>query len=224
VSGHDAPVVRGVHGMKRRWADSTVRRGLDRPSAAWFLLPHTCHGLRATLASTVYLALGPAVCDALCEEPCDGRYTAFFRASPELLPAVLVFADAPTGSETLHRYLWLGGRQSSLTAPYTKVERAGRTISLVGAASEVPRVDLAAAAEAERAVERDARPDGWWQHRRPLRRVPATAAHPHGASARATMPINTKLSSFCEALGEHVAAVLFSARASAAPASGWKAS
>ena len=128
------PAGLGLHATKARWAEVTIRTGLDRPSAAWFVLDrtHRVPPRPATFAAAVYLAFSPSGRAALATAEGQGiRAYQVFARRPELLPVVLAFDDLPVGPVTGHRYLWLGSRPPTATAitdPYTKVERAGRII------------------------------------------------------------------------------------------------
>jgi hypothetical protein len=125
----------GLHATKARWVDSTIRAGLDRPSAAWFLIDRTPQVAPrlTTFAAAVYLALAPSGRAALAvmDGPEVLAYQVFARR-PELLPVLLAFDEMHADAKTRHRYVWLGSRPPTATATtdaYTKVERAGRIVS-----------------------------------------------------------------------------------------------
>lgn len=121
--------VLGLHGLKQRWLDDTVCNGLRRGSAAWFAVGECTPGedRHTTLAACVYHALGLSVAADMASRTAPGGYLALFESRPDQLPVILAFSDEPTGREAWRRYRWAGAPSPSLTAPYTKVERAGRT-------------------------------------------------------------------------------------------------
>jgi hypothetical protein len=144
-----------VHGMKRRWAAATVRDGLTRESAAWFVQPAGADdaGLERTLAAAAFLALAPATRTRLAAATGAGAYREFFARAGDLLPALLLFSDEPTGQETWHRYLWPGPPGPGSTYPYTKVARAGRQVGFAGRRVHVVTVDPPMLAHAETMAE-----------------------------------------------------------------------
>jgi hypothetical protein len=191
-----------IHATKARWVDRTIADGLVRPSAAWFLLEPTGARRQATFAAAIWLALGPSGRQRLCANPTT-PYRDVFHRQPDLLPALVVFFDRPTGTEVWHRYHWLGGHgREPLTDPYTKAVRAGRTVGPGLPAAGVQRVtvDDVAAAEA------DLRQDGarWWDDVPLLRKVSDmdtvdTADTGDGREAEPAAP--TRLGVVCTALG-----------------------
>lgn len=120
----------GLHGLKQRWLSDTVRDGLRRDSAAWFALrARSCaEEWQATVAACVYHALGLTVVADLASRTAPGGYLALFEAHPDQVPAILAFCDEPSSREIWRRYRWLGPPASARTAPYTKVQRAERTV------------------------------------------------------------------------------------------------
>jgi hypothetical protein len=163
----------GLHGVKRRWVERTVADGLRHDSAAWFLTPLRPGdpGLDATVAAAVYLALAPATRARLVADPGRGRYGEIFEREPGLLPDLVFFRDRPTGREALHRYVWLRSPAPSPTAPYTKVARAGREVSLRDADMWIHRGDARQLAAIEQQVDRTPGADSWWRDPGLLRRV-----------------------------------------------------
>lgn len=145
-----------IHGMKRRWAEATVEEGLIRDSAAWFVFPSHVDDVdvERTLAAAIFLALAPATRARLSAESEPGAYGNFFASAEELLPAVLFFADQPTGWEEWHRYVWTGAPQPGTTFPYTKVARAARRVRFRAGATHVAHVDRAMLARAESIADR----------------------------------------------------------------------
>jgi hypothetical protein len=129
ITRRTAVSVLGLHGLKQRWLADTVRNGLGRSSAAWFAVG-TCtssEDRHATLAACIYHALGLTVVADLASRTAPAGYRALFESHPDQLPAILAFSDEPTGREAWRRYRWVGPPTPAVTAPYTKVERAGRT-------------------------------------------------------------------------------------------------
>jgi hypothetical protein len=189
-----------LHGMKQRWRDITMRDGLTRPSAAWFLLDPSTNGeeLLTTLAVTVYLALGVTTCELLSTAREPGAYTRFFAANSGLLPTIIRFLDQPDGNEPLDRYLWLGPPTRAVTAPYTKTSRAGRTVTR-WVEPVLAEVDLSTVAALEGHLDR-----GGPQSR------PARLIHklPVGGRLREGRPLDTKVGHFCLTVAAHIAAHL----------------
>jgi hypothetical protein len=194
----------GLHGLKQRWLADTVRDGLRRGSAAWFGLYARAPGeeRHATLAACVYHALGLTVVADLAARTAPGGYRALFESHPDQLPAILVFSDEPSGREAWRRYLWVGPPEPTLTAPYTKEERAGR---MAGPWRRpwlfVP--DLAELALIERRLDRYQLANG--------------AARLVYAEDDDTPPttVDTKLARFCGAVADMAEASLFPDRAPA---------
>lgn len=187
----------GLHGLKRRRLESTVRDGLCRPSAAWFEIGsrRAPADLRATLSACVYHALGLSVVAELAEQTRPGGYAAWFRAHSGELPAVLAFPDRPTGDEIWRRYLWVGSTAPGRTAVYTKVARAGRTAGPWWR----PRVFVVRHGTI-------ARLEG------ELDRVPLAHRDTRLALAEDDAPttvVDTKLARFCGALADSIGAALF---------------
>lgn len=184
--------VLGVHAMKQRWALETRRDGLVRSSAAWFLVDAatTDDELVSTLAAAVHLGLGTATCERLAELSAPGGYARLFASDPLLLPVVLCFADQPTGRETTHRYRWLGPPASGRTAPYTKAERAGRTVPADAAAITL-EVGLTDVVEIERSLDRRGAGPG-----------PARLIARVEAGVPSVPPVVSKLAWFCLATAE----------------------
>lgn len=184
----------GLHAMKRRWLADTRRDGLCRDSAAWFLTTPPAwraEGLPTT-AAAVYLALSPAARRRLCAEAEPGAYVRLFRAEPDLLPALAAFADRPTGRETLHRYRWRAAAGGAVTAPYTKVARAGRTVGGGGWHTVQLGPDDVGRIEAD--LDRRPAAAGWYQEADLLERVECDRA---GAHSPSPSPRPTKLGEFC---------------------------
>ena len=184
--------------MKQRWAAQTVTAGLCRESAAWFLLGRHAWSTEAlpTLAVAFYLALSASTRMSLCDLAEPGNYVRVLGRSPGLVPALLLFRDAPTGNESLHRYLWLGSQEVDVTAPYTNVRRAGRSIT--------PRKDfrvvtlgLDTVRLAEREIERVRPPYSWWSAEPLIERIPSTGRNVGQGRI-------TKLGMFCERLANSV--------------------
>ena len=125
--------------------------GLCRSSAAWFALAAgtTVAQRRATLGACVFHALGLTVAADLAARTAPDGYRTFFEDHPDQRPAILAFADEPTGREVWRRYFWAGPAAPGPTAPYTKVERAGRTAG-PWPARAVFAPDLAALGRVER--------------------------------------------------------------------------
>jgi hypothetical protein len=141
-----------IHGMKRGWVGATVADGLIRDSAAWFIRPEGSDDteLVRSLAAVVFLALAPATRTLLAGLTGPSEYAAFFAANERMLPAVVLFADEPTGYERWHRYVWPGPPKAGMTFPYTKVARAGRQVRFTDRSTCVVKVrqDLVVSAEA----------------------------------------------------------------------------
>lgn len=151
-----------MHGMKRRWIDATLREGLIRDSAAWFVLPPVADDIEfdRTLAAATFLALAPAVRSRLAALTNPGSYAEFFATAEELMPAVLLFAYEPTGREEWHRYVWTGPPQPGVTFPYTKVARAARRVGFTDGRLRVVEVVPALLAEAEMIADETPAPVG----------------------------------------------------------------
>jgi len=186
----------GLHATKIRWEQPTLAGGLVRPSAAWFMIDDSFGPVNgpATWAAAVYLALGPSGRAALAQQP-DASASDVFATRPDLLPVLLVFHDEPTGDEIRHRYLWFGPRlRSAPTAPYTKVERAGRRVAGPLRVRTRLAVSVPDTAHAEQriAIARS----GWGDHEPPLARVPADGWD------RVEVGAATRVSALCEGLGE----------------------
>jgi hypothetical protein len=132
-----------VHGMKRRWAEATIRDGLVRDSAAWFVLPAGTADIRfeRTLAAALFLALAPTTRARLAAMTDPGAYDEFFGEVEGLMPALLLFSDEPTGLEEWHRYVWPGPPGPGTTGAYTKVARARRQVGFTGRRVQVVEVD-----------------------------------------------------------------------------------
>jgi hypothetical protein len=190
----------GLHATKARWVDSTIRAGLDRPSAAWFLVdraPQAAPRL-TTFAAAVYLALAPSgrAVLAATDGPGVPAYQVFARR-PELLPVLLAFDDMQAGAKARHRYVWLGSRPPTATATtdaYTKVERAGRIVKAplpVAAEFRISVDDVAA-------TRSGLRPAGaGWAHDEPLlRRI-----EPDAVSCSVTRRA-TNIADICMELGQ----------------------
>ena len=118
------PTGLGLHATKARWVDPTIRAGLDRPSAAWFLLdraPRVSPRL-TTFAAAVYLALAPSgravlaaaagrslvavVRDAHRDEQTRSLVSALLAARPDLILVEmgLPFWRPPEGTSYLATY------------------------------------------------------------------------------------------------------------------------
>jgi hypothetical protein len=168
--------VLGLHGVKRRWVEQTAADGLRRDDAAWFLTPLRPGDpeLDATVAAAVYLALAPATRARLVAKAIPGRYGRLFDREPELLPDLIFFWDRPTGRETLHRYVWQHPPVPSPTVPYTKVARAGRTVTLRDTGLWIHRGDVQQLVAVEPQVDSAPGPEPWWRDPGLLRRVEAT--------------------------------------------------
>jgi hypothetical protein len=194
----------GLHGVKRRWVETTVAHGLWRDSAAWFLTPPgSGHPeLDATVAAAVYLALGPATRARLVAHTVPGRYTDIFEREPGLLPDLIFFEDRPTGRETLHRYVWRHPAAPSLTAPYTKVARAGRDVTLRDTRVWIHRGDVEQFAAIEHHVDETPGPDSWWHDPGLLYRVEPRDPASHTPDALH----HTKMGAVCWAVARAVRA------------------
>jgi hypothetical protein len=183
--------VLGLHGTRRRWVEATVRDGLIRPSAAWFMIGPGCQlPALATFAAAIYLGFGHSGQEALRSA---NRYADALRRQPELLPVLLVFADAPTGAEIRDRYVWLGSPGARrLTEPYTNVARAGRFVGPALPVTGVMRFGLTDIAEVEDSVDL-ALPDP--SGIRLLQKVPS------GTIRSSQALFETRMAGFCAALG-----------------------
>jgi hypothetical protein len=207
VAAQRAPAgLLGLHGLKRRWLAAAVRDGLQRDSAAWFAVGERTSDeeRHATLAACVYHALGLTVAGDLASRTAPGGYQALFESHPDQLPAILAFGDEPSGREAWRRYRWVGPPTAGVTAPYTKVERAGRTAG----PWRRPRVfapGLAELAQIERTLDRGRPSSG------SARLVRATG------DDTPTAIVDTKLARFCCAVADLAGSGLF--RALAEP--GW---
>jgi hypothetical protein len=181
--------------MKRRWAAATAEQGLVRESAAWFVSPPCPDrvALERTLAATVYLALSPGTRERLAAMTRPGAYAEFFSAAAELLPAVLLFVDEPTGREQWHRYAWHGAPGTGSTFPYTKVARASRRVDLRHRDHHVVEVDMAMAERAEAVADATSMSATGPIH---LTRIPANALEPAPPSSAPCQ----KLTCFCAGL------------------------
>lgn len=202
VTQRTAAAVLGLHGVKQRWIDDTVRNGLRRGSAAWFAVAECSpdEDRHATLATCVYHALGLSVVGDLISRTAPGGYLALFESRPDQLPAILAFCDEPTGREAWRRYRWVGPPSPALTVPYTKVERAGR----MAGPWDRPRLFAPGLAELAR-VEREL-------DRHPLANGGARLVYAENDDAPAAAA-NTKLARFCGMVADLAEAGLFGGRA-----------
>lgn len=200
-----------IHGLKRRHVAATTVQGLIRSSSAWFVCPREVSRAEyeRTIAAATYLALAPATRGRLAEMTRPGTYTAYFESDRELMPAILFFADQVSGREEWHRYIWTGMPSTGVTAPYTKVARAARFVSLRGRATYIAEADIGMVARAE-ALADGAGPFGGGRPSGELTRIPADSPM---AIAPSSGP-GGKVMHFCAALAAHL-------RSAAAADVGW---
>lgn len=183
--------VPALRGEKARWLDQAVRDGLRRPSAAWFSSATPDLTSRATTGAAVHLALAAQGRAQLLAGRSRDQFTRVFHQDRGLLPVLILFWDHPTGAETWHRYHWTGPA-AGLTAPYTKVERAGRSVDLGRADIQLARATLDDVARVEAELPDDDHLQ-WWSE--PVVKRTTTDDRPSGRTA------GTRLAVFCEELG-----------------------
>ncbi|MEW2167472.1 hypothetical protein AB0912_31385 [Streptomyces sp. NPDC007084] len=180
-----------LRGEKARWLHQAVQNGLRRPSAAWFSSATPDLTSRATAGAAVHLALASRGRAQLLSGRSRDQFTRVFHQDRGLLPALILFWDHPTGAEAWHRYHWTGPAAAP-TAPYTKVERAGRTVDLDRAQVRLARATLDDIAHVEASLPDHDHPR-WWGE--PLLKRATADGRPSGDTAQ------TRLAVFCEELG-----------------------
>lgn len=194
--------VLGIHGLKQRWVADTLRSGLVRQSAAWFVTSGSSWSAHATatMSAAVYLALSPRIRQLLTTEAGDHTgYQRTFRRQPELLPALVIFADQPAPTDVFHRYLWLGAGPAP-TEPYTKVERSRRVVRPAAGDFHVVDLTVAEVAAIEDRIAGDGRPESWWREHPLLLRGAPDMVWP----ADPTQVRHTRIGAFCAEVARHL--------------------
>lgn len=182
-----------LRGEKERWLKTTLQHGLRRPSAAWFSAPSEELLTIGTAAAAVFLALAPRGRAQLSASRRDDSFTRAFHSDPGLLPALVRFRDKPNGDETWRQYQWDAGSLAAVTAPYTKVARAGRTVPLPLLPCDVARVDLDDIAHIEAGLPTCGGPNWWMQ---------PTMTHRDGLDTSGPSQPVTRIGLLCERVGE----------------------
>ncbi|MFB6718607.1 hypothetical protein ACFCV3_00515 [Kribbella sp. NPDC056345] len=182
-----------LRGDKCRRLAQALTEGLHRPSAAWFSAPPGEQITLATAAAAVFLALGPKGRAQLLQTPGQGQFTKAFMLDPGLLPVLLAFTDERTGNEVWHRYRWQRSDGDHLTAEYTKVERAQRSVSLTARSCTTARASVDDVNAIERELPLDAGRH-WWEQPELVRSTDRPASSSVAASA-------TRIGTFCESIG-----------------------
>jgi hypothetical protein len=196
----DPPI--GLRGTRRRRLDEMRRDGVRRADGGWFVVSAAGPGeLAATCTLATYFALTLRGCAELAAAPAGG-FRAWFAARPDLLPALIAFGGAPDAGAAMDRYVCLAPRRCGPSAPYTKVARAGAAIPpgrVVGEPA-VAELDEIEDAEREALAACAAAPS-----------IAADPARPLARDAAEPAPVTSRLTVFCAALADRLAARLAAA-------------
>jgi hypothetical protein len=140
----------GLHGLKLRWLGPTLRDGLRRPDAAWFVLHPgaSVQELRATFLAAIYFGLSLRGCEELAARTGSGEIARWLASDAGATPVLLLLrGTVEVADDALDRYEVLVPGARWWTSPYTKAARAGVAISadLLGPAIVPAAADVAVA-------------------------------------------------------------------------------